>query len=235
MATTSAPPKWFLPVVIVIAVVVFIGLGVYAYLSNKSPTNQQNGAACTTAKECASGYCDGDACADKPCVTQGLPCTDNSNCCTQSCGTNGLCAAGDTWVTVPGGYNISSSGAGQNTSDSPSACEATCTGDCIGYTYFDAKTCSTVKSMPSTPLYTDGATSYLKKKGGQTLVLPGTFIGSAQQPYSKKSVDECKKMCQSTQCAGFSYDLSNGDCWLATDLTLLSGETQDVNITSYIL
>jgi hypothetical protein len=235
MAASAAPPKWFLPVMIVIAVLIFTGLGVYAYLSNKSPTNQQNGAACITAKECASGYCDGNACADKPCVTQGLPCTDNSNCCTQSCGTNGLCAAGDTFQAVSGGYNITSSGTGQNTSDSPAACEATCTGDCIGYTYFDnTGTCSITNSMRNPPIYTDGATSYLKKKGGQTLVLPGTFIGSAQQPYSNKSVDECKNMCTGT-CAGYSYDSSNGDCWLATDLTLLSGESQDVKITSYIL
>jgi hypothetical protein len=232
---TAAPPKWFLPVVIIIAVVVFVGLGVFAYLSNKSPTNQQNGATCSTNKECASGYCkDQLECADPPCVTQGLPCTSDSNCCSQSCGVNGMCAPGDTWVTVPGGYNISLSGAGENQSDSPSACEATCTGDCIGYTYFDAKTCSTVNSMPSTPLYTDGATSYLRKKGGQTLVLPGTFIGSVNFT-STKTVDDCKNMCLNTQCAGYSYNPTNGHCWQATDLTQLSSTPQDVNITTYIL
>jgi len=228
-------------VIAAVSAIAIIALVIIAFVMNKPSKNQPNDAACTDGSTCASGYCDPEShtCADQPCGTTGDPCTSASNCCSQICGSDGTCAAGDRFIAVTGGYNITSSGFG-SPFDTPEACQATCTGSCLGYTYFHNKTCSTTSSMPSVPYYTDpGDTSYVKQTNGQTLVLPGTFVGDFGGVFvAKNGVSDCDAACKkagSSSCVGYSFDPNGSKCYLASDLSMLNVGSKDPSITSYIL
>ncbi len=227
-------------VIAAVSAIAIIALVIIAFVMNRPSKNQPNGAACTDDSACASGYCDSGACADKPCGTTGDPCTGASNCCSQICGSDGMCAEGDRFIAVTGGYNITSSGFG-SPFDTPEACQATCTGSCLGYTYFHNNTCSTTTSMPSVPSYTDpGDTSYVKQTSGQTLVLPGAFVGNYTGGVfvAKNGKSDCEAACKkagSSSCVAYSYDQSENKCYLASDLNKLSAGSQDPSIAAYIL
>ena len=223
MANKAPPPQWFLPMVILVAVIAFVALGVYAYISNKPAKNQPNGQACTKSSECQSGFCnDHSQCDDPPCTLAGFACSSDSNCCTGSrCTDAGVCSKPDSYIAVSG-YNMSGFGSGKTEFGSEGDCEDACGDGCIGVSYFSDKTCTTVNSMPTSPLYGTDVTSYVKKRDGQKVTLPGAFIGQTGTMYSKQTQGTCEALC-TPPCVGYSFDSVSQNCYLANDTSNLMG------------